>query len=71
MLCKDCEHGHLYIDFSRDKRYGGGCAVCCWKYGITCDTAHPETRQCIEEDFDVLWRAGWEKGPRWDGGKKS
>lgn len=66
MLCKDCEHGHLYIDFSRDKRCGG-CAVCCRKYGITCETTHPATRPCIEEDNDVIWRAGWEKGERWDG----
>ena len=39
----------------------------CSKYGILCDTTHPSTRQCIEDDCDVIWRAAREKGSRYNG----
>lgn len=39
----------------------------CSKHGIAVDTTQPETRQCIEDDCDVLWRAAREKGSRYDG----
>lgn len=58
MLCKDCEYGAIYIDFSKDNHYENGkIGVSCEKYHLICDTTHPEIRQCIKEDCDVLWRA--------------
>lgn len=55
MYCKDCEYstirGYQNIFMQID----------CKKYGITVDTTNADTRQCIENDYDVLWRAGFDK----------
>lgn len=60
MKCKDCKKGIVF--WAGNHHF----TVKCQKYGIEADTTNAD-RQCIEEDNDVLWRAGWEKGERWDG----
>lgn len=64
MLCKNCEHSELTIEFWCK---GDVFRIDCAKHGISCDTAWPNLRQCIEDDCDVLWRAAREKGSRYDG----
>ena len=61
MLCKDCEYGVC--------GFGGNnfWIVECCKYRVDCDTTNPNTRQCIEDDCDVIWRAAMQKGSRYDG----
>ena len=69
MLCKDCKYGFLYIDWPYPKSFqykNGGVGVECDKYHLICDTSHPEARQCIEDDCDVIWRAAMQKGSRYD-----
>lgn len=63
MLCKDCEHSR-YVCSTEEYRV---ITFKCLKYGIPCDTSHIDTRRCIEDDCDVIWRAAREKGSRYDG----
>ena len=63
MLCCDCDYCRFVRSFGR----GDGGTIMCSKYGMFCDSAHPEYRQCIEDDCDVIWRAAREKGARCDG----
>jgi len=64
MLCKDCEYADIWGGYPIRINTT---IIECSKYGMLCDTTHPGTRQCIEEDCDVLWRAAKEKGSRYDG----
>ena len=61
MKCKECKESIIF--------WGGNYyfTVICRKYNRRADTTHPETRPCIEDDYDVLWRAGAEMGERRDG----
>ena len=64
MLCKDCNCCDLCV---LELGKSGGIMFFCNKHGIYCDTTHFDTRQCIKEDCDVIWRAAKEKGSRYDG----
>lgn len=61
MKCRDCDY---CAPFKKEGR--NVIKIRCRKYGIAADTSKPWDRQCLEEDYDVIWRAGFEKGERWD-----
>lgn len=55
MFCKDCEYG-MSLTAVNDRVS----TIRCDKYGIAVDTTHPFERVCIDDECDVIWRAGLE-----------
>lgn len=64
MYCADCEYADLWVEFPVKSNVA---TIECSKHGIAVDTTQPGTRQCIEDDPDVIWRAARQKVSRYNG----
>ena len=54
MKCINRDNSSPFVNFTNKENY---VQYECRKYGMTIDATDPFSRECIEEDNDVLWRA--------------